>query len=108
MSRIDSQQGLKASLLDRLINPESDGTASQPGCTVEQMIDSVRRDLEDLLNPHKTELEVPAEFVEVDSSIVTYGLPDLSSYQSTKADASSRVGERIEQAIARFDPRLRD
>jgi type VI secretion system protein ImpF len=108
MSRINPQQGLKASLLDRLINPESDGTASQPGCTVLQMIDSVRRDLEDLLNTHRTVSELPAELVEVDNSLITYGMPDLSSYQSTKAEAGSLVGERIERAIARFEPRLRD
>jgi type VI secretion system protein ImpF len=108
MSRIDSQQSLKASLIDRLIDPESDGTSSHPGCTVEQMIDSVRRDLEDLLNTHKTVAELPAEFVEVDNSIVTYGLPDLSSYQSSKVEVGSRVGERIERAISRFEPRLRD
>lgn len=95
-------------MLDRLIDPESDGTASQPGCTVEQMIDSVRRDLEDLLNTHKTTLDVPAEFVEVDNSIVTYGIPDFSSLQSSKAQVGTRVGERLEQAIARFEPRLRN
>ena len=65
MARIDPQHALKASLLDRLIDPESDGTASQPGCTVEQMIDSVRRDLEDLLNTHRTVPDVSAEFPEV-------------------------------------------
>src|SRR3954469_19210192 len=100
MSRIDPQQGLKASLLDRLIDPESDGTASQPGCSVDQMIDSVRRDLEDLLNTHRMVPEVPAEFAEVDNSIITYGLPDLISYQSSKVEIGTRVGERIERAIS--------
>jgi len=108
MSRLDASAGLRASLLDRLIDPDSDGTSSQPGCTLEQMIDSVRRDLEDLLNTHQSLMEIPVEFAEVRNSIVTFGLPDLSSYQSTKTDITSRVGERIEAAIARFEPRLRD
>ena len=108
MSRINPQLALKASLLDRLIDPESDGTASQPGCTVDQMIDSVRRDLEDLLNTHRMVPEVSAEFPQVDNSIVTYGLPDLISYQSSKVEVGARVGERIERAIARYEPRLRD
>jgi type VI secretion system protein ImpF len=108
MARLDSSQLLKASILDRLIDPDSDGTTSHPGCTVEQMIDSVRRDLEDLLNTHRTVADLRAEFPEVDNSIITYGLPDLSSFQSTKADVRRRVLERIEQAIARFEPRLRN
>jgi len=108
MARPDSQHSLHASILDRIIDPDSDGTASRPGCSVEQMIDSVRRDLEDLLNTHRTVADVGAEFPQVDNSIITYGMPDLSSYQSTKVDVRGRVVERIEQAIARFEPRLRD
>jgi len=108
MARLDSQLALHASILDRIIDPDSDGTASRPGCTVEQMIDSVRRDLEDLLNTHRTVADIRAEFPQVDNSIITYGLPDLSSYQSTKADVHHRAVERIEQAITRFEPRLRD
>ena len=92
MARLDSQQSLHASILDRIIDPDSDGTASRPGCTVEQMIDSVRRDLEDLLNTHRTVADIRAEFPQVDNSIITYGMPDLSSYQSTKADVRGRVG----------------
>jgi len=65
MSRINPQLALKASLLDRLIDPESDGTAAQPGCTVDHLIDSVRRDLEDLLNTHRMVPEIPAAFAEV-------------------------------------------
>jgi type VI secretion system protein ImpF len=108
MSRLDRQHMLTASLLDRLIDPESDGNGSQPGCTVEQLIDSVRRDLEDLLNTHRTLAEIPDEFTEIDRSILTYGLPDLPSYQSSKHDISGKVVERLENAIARFEPRLRN
>jgi type VI secretion system protein ImpF len=67
MARLDSQQSLHASILDRIIDPDSDGTASRPGCTVEQMIDSVRRDLEDLLNTHRTVADIRAEFPHVDN-----------------------------------------
>ena len=97
MASRDPDVTLQASLLDRLIDPESDGTASQPGCTVEQMIDSVRRDLEDLLNTHRTVLEVSAEFPEVENSIVTYGLPDFSSFQSSKVRRQQQ-GRRADRA----------
>ena len=109
MARPDSQHSLQASLLDRIIDPDSDGTASRPGCTVEQMIDSVRRDLEDLLNTHRTVVGHPAPSSPRSTTRSSrIGLPDLSSYQSTKVDVRGRVAERIEQAIARFEPRLRN
>ena len=108
MASRDPDLTLQASLLDRLTDPESDGTGSKPGCTVEQMIDSVRRDLEDLLNTHRTLIAVPREYPETESSILTYGLPDFSSFQSSKQDVSSKVAERIEQVISRFEPRLRN
>ena len=106
MARLGTPKGLQASILDRIIDPDSDGTAARPGCTVEQFIDSVRRDLEDLLNTHRTVADIRTEFPQVEDSIVTYGLPDLTSYQSTKADIQRRVVKRIEQAIAQFEPRL--
>ncbi|WP_165230987.1 type VI secretion system baseplate subunit TssE [Aquisphaera insulae] len=106
MARNEIPIGLNASILDRLIDPESDGTASRPGCTIEQIIDSVRRDLEDLLNTHCTRVDVPPQYAETRRSIVTFGMPDLTAFQSTKAGAASRVAEKIEQAIARFEPRL--
>src|SRR5208283_5584401 len=88
MARLDSQLSLHASILDRIIDPDSDGTGSKPGCTVEQMIDSVRRDLEDLLNTHRTLMTIPSGYTETENSILTYGLPDFSSFQSSKQDVS--------------------
>lgn len=108
MASRDPDLTLQASLLDRLTDPESDGTGSRPGCTVDQMIDSVRRDLEDLLNTHRTLITIPGAYTETENSILTYGLPDFSSFQSSKQDVSGKVAERIEQAIARYEPRLRN
>ncbi len=82
MARIASQEGLKPSIIDRLIDPESEGTSWRRGYSIEQMIDSVRKDLEDLLNSHQGDQQIPEEFVEVRKSIVAYGMPDLVSYQS--------------------------
>ena len=85
MARIASQEGLRPSIIDRLIDPDSEGTSWRRGYSVDQMIDAVRTDLEDLLNTHRTAADIPEEFVEVRRSIVAYGLPDLASYQSGRA-----------------------
>jgi type VI secretion system protein ImpF len=106
MSRISSQEGLKPSIIDRLIDPDSDGTSWRRGYSIEQVIDAVRKDLEDLLNSHQGDQHIPEEFVEVRNSIVAYGLPDLVSYQVGGQDGVRRIGESIEAAIARSEPRL--
>ena len=79
MAQVDSKQPLLPSMLDRLIDPESAGTAWRRGYGIHQMIDAVRRDLEDLLNTRQSHQGMPEEFVELQRSIATYGLPDFSS-----------------------------
>jgi type VI secretion system protein ImpF len=100
------QSGLRPSLLDRLVDPESEGTSWRRGYSVEQMIDTIRRDLEDLLNSRRMLGDLAEEYPEVRNSIVTFGMPDLVSIHSSMADVSARVGAAIEEAIIRFEPRL--
>jgi type VI secretion system protein ImpF len=108
MSRIDSQQGIMPSLLDRLIDPESGGTAWRRGYSAEQMTEAVLRDLEDLLNTHKAFYDVPEDFVEVRRSIVAYGLPDLASFNAVTQEQRNEIGQALESIIAQFEPRLKD
>jgi type VI secretion system protein ImpF len=104
---VDKQQsGLRPSLIDRLVDPESEGKSGRRGYTVEQMIDTVRRDVEDLLNSRRM-TEVGADlFPEVRRSIVTFGMPDLVSIQTSMGHATARVAQELEEAISRFEPRL--
>jgi type VI secretion system protein ImpF len=107
MPRFDPTTRLTASLLDRLIDQEEDQAGSARGYDHRQMIDVVRRDLEDLLNTRMTNGDVPAAFVEVNNSVVTYGLPDLSSQSADTAEQRAEIGRIIERVIERFEPRLR-
>ena len=108
MARITAQEGLRPSIIDRLVDPESEGTSWRRGYSVEQMIDVVRRDLEDLLNTHRMILDIPEEFAEVRRSTVAFGVPDPTSYESSGRDGPRRVCAVIEEAIAMFEPRLTD
>jgi type VI secretion system protein ImpF len=101
------KRGLQPSILDRLIDPESAGTAILSGYTVEKMYSSVLRDLEDLLNTVHTARDIPAEYADVRDSLVGYGLPDLASLEAISPSQRSAIGETIRKAIARFEPRLR-
>jgi len=103
----DSEPGLRPSILDRLIDADSAGTIARRGYSVEQAIDSVQRDLEDLLNTRQTNLDVPEEFEQVRSSVVVYGLPDINSLSAITPKNREDIGRLLEEVIHRFEPRLR-
>jgi type VI secretion system protein ImpF len=107
MSRVDPQQGLMPSILDRLTDPGSGGTAWRRGYGVEQMIDAVRRDLEELLNTRQSTHGLPAGFGEVENSLIGYGLPDLTTLDAYTTEQRAAIGRLIEAAIERYEPRLR-
>jgi type VI secretion system protein ImpF len=96
------------SVLDRLTAPESFGSGPSLGHNLTQIIEGVRRDVEDLLNTHQTHQGMPAEFVELHDSIMTYGLPDFSGIGGTKARAALRICLLVESVVNRFEPRLKD
>jgi type VI secretion system protein ImpF len=104
----EEQQGLMPSIIDRLIDPGSGGTAWRRGYGVEQMVQAVQRDLEDLLNTRQSHEGLPPEFKELHNSIVAYGLPDLNSMNAITSTQRQQIGRMIETIIARFEPRLKD
>jgi type VI secretion system protein ImpF len=75
--------------------------------SVRQLEQAVARDLEALLNTRRQTLdEVPAELTEVSRSLLTYGLPDLSSANLLNTSERDRVRRTLEEAITTFEPRL--
>ncbi|WP_435017849.1 type VI secretion system baseplate subunit TssE [Tundrisphaera sp. TA3] len=103
----ESPFGLVPSLLDRLIAPDADGTAWRRGFGIEQVRDAIRRDLEDLLNTHRSHPDLPPGFEELINSVFTYGMPDPSSL-SAMAQKPGEISRAIAEVIDRFEPRLRD
>jgi type VI secretion system protein ImpF len=108
MPSADSPEGLMSSILDRLIDPDSGGTRWKHGYSLAEMVDAVRRDLEDLLNTRQSHGGLPEEFTELNRSIFAYGLPELTSLNSFTAQQRAEIGGVIEEIIARFEPRLRN
>ena len=108
MARPDPEMGLTPSILDRLIDPESGGTAWRRGYGVEEMIQSVLRDLEDLLNTRQTDGGLAASLPDVHSSILGYGLPDLTSLNAITPEQRLQIGRVIEECVGLFEPRLKD
>jgi type VI secretion system protein ImpF len=108
MSRLESHQSLTPSILDRLIDADSRGTAGQPGYTVAQMLQVVRRDLEDLLNTRLTVPGLPLSLTRLRESVYAYGLVDLNSLNALTPQQRDEIGKVLERTVAHFEPRLRD
>lgn len=108
MTRIDLQQALTPSVLDRLVDPESGGTRARAGYGVQQIISAVRRDLEDLLNTRRAVVDMPPELPELKRSPIGFGIPDFGSIPTSTPQQQESIGAMLEAIIERFEPRLRD
>ena len=70
---------------------------------------SIARDLEMLLNTRREEFLVPPEFEQTATSIVNFGVPDLTKCGSLRtAPEQAKLCRWIEEAIRNFEPRLRN
>ena len=97
------------SLLDRLTDREPKVRTEAPSAqtqNVRQLQDSLRRDLEWLLNTRRTPDEPQAAATELRRSVYAYGLPDFTNYTMRTSEDRHRLGRIMELAIANFEPRL--
>lgn len=101
--------GFSAGLFDRLMGARGDAApASVARLTLEQLKDSVARDLEELLNTRLALApEMLAGYPECARSILNYGLIDFAGMCLTSSDDRARICTSLKAAIERHEPRLR-
>lgn len=103
MTRIPGKTPLRASLLDRLRS--SSGDVSR-GLSLRELKESVRRDLEKLLNTRQRCAAPPAELKELAQSLVNYGIPDFTTVRLVSSADWEAFRRALEDSIRRFEPRL--
>lgn len=96
-------------LLDRLTDEAPEKTADQvvtAGDAMDALRRSVRRDLEMLLNSRRRWRSFPAEFRELQKSVLAFGIPDCTA--GTFHDKRQRevLRAEIEDTLRRFEPRF--
>lgn len=97
------------SILDRLIDLDPRTSTEIPlthGQSARAYKDSVRRDLEWLLNTRRI-AEPPSESLrEVNRSLYIYGLPDFSAYSLANPKDQTKLVRFLQATLKLFEPRL--
>ena len=111
MARVDKKKKLRPSILDRLFDDEPDNqTEIDPGQhqKLKQLRASVRRDLENLMNARFRVMEPAEEYLQLEKSLLNYGLPDLATINITDLDKRKEFTSRMEKILREFEPRFKD
>ncbi|MBT0963771.1 type VI secretion system baseplate subunit TssE [Denitromonas iodatirespirans] len=101
-------KGFEPSLFDKLFD-DSPVQASRRRLSLDELKDSVARDLEALLNTRTVVDETRASrFPQGLRSVASFGLTDFSGMSLASVNDRRTICEAIERAIARHEPRLQD
>lgn len=103
-----SSTTILASVLDRLLDDKPQDHAERIiGYDLRQHKQAVARDLEALLNTRCIDFDERIEsHHQARDSMLSYGIPDLSSLGLANPDDRALLRNRISESIARHEPRL--
>ncbi len=108
--RIDKKKELRPSILDRLLDDEphiqveADKNRHQH---LRELRNSVKRDLESLLNTRYRMIEPPEEFQNLEVSILNYGLPDLATVNIADMEKKKAFTKHLEKILRDYEPRFK-
>ncbi len=100
---------ISLSVIDRLIDQDPRTSTEAPlnhAQSVRAHKESVRRDLEWLLNTRRIAEPPPESLREVNRSLYLYGLPDFTTYSIANPKDQARLIRFLQSAVKQFEPRL--
>ena len=107
---IDKKKKLRPSILDRLIDNEphtSAETEQSQHQHLMQLRNSVRRDIENLLNTRYRLISPDDEYRQLENSLLNYGLPDLATVNIVDQERKNVFINDLKNIIKRFEPRFK-
>ena len=110
MAKIEADQPLVPSVLDRLIDEQPTATRELPKTrnqVLRELKQSLRRDLENLLNTRWRPTSWPKSLDELELSLVNYGIPDVTGTDLGSAARREEFRRIVEKVIERFEPRFK-
>jgi type VI secretion system protein ImpF len=108
--RMDKKKEFRPSILDRLIDDaphiqvEADKNRHQQ---MRELRNSVKRDLQNLLNTRYRMLAPPDEFKHLELSLLNYGLPDLATINIADLEKKKNFTRLLEKILRNFEPRFK-
>jgi type VI secretion system protein ImpF len=105
MTSLDKKQ-LLAPLMDRLINNSNTSSYARSQTVIGQIRESVRRDLEMLFNTRSCNYSPAKRHAHLQTSLLNFGLPDLSTINFTAKEDRKRFCTQVEMAIKIYEPRV--
>lgn len=108
--RVDKKKELRPSILDRLLDDEphiqveADKNRHQH---LRELRNSVKRDLENLLNTRYRMVEPPEEFTQLELSLLNYGLPDLATVNIADTEKKRNFTRLLEKILRDYEPRFK-
>jgi type VI secretion system protein ImpF len=109
MPRASIEYSLLPSILDRLIDLDPKVSTEPQAArspSPAQIKESVKRDLEWLLNSKEAMADWPEDLRHLERSLLTYGMPDFSASTLSNTAHQDRLRRAVENTISRFEPRL--
>jgi type VI secretion system protein ImpF len=108
--RIEAGKQLLPSVLDRLIDLDPRSTQEAPqgrNQVLRELKQSVRRDLEELLNTRRRPFLPPERLTELNRSILRYGIPDLADVNIGTGAGREAFRRAVEDAVRIGEPRFK-
>lgn len=109
MAQGEGDQRVQLSLLDRLVDANPEREQDPPlsrGQALRELRQSVRRDLEHLLNTRQRCRSWPKRLEQLDRSLLSYGIPDFSGVELGAVGRREDFRVAVEQVILRAEPRF--
>ena len=110
MAKIRDDQPLVPSVLDRLLDDDPQNTHETPKSrhqVLRELKQSVRRDLENLLNTRWRCVAWPPNLDEMELSLVNYGIPDFTGVNMAAPSERERLRVMVERIVRKFEPRFK-
>lgn len=105
----DDDLNIRLPLLAALIDDDPDTTTESRQSfrtQARQIKETVRRDLQDLLNTRQRALSWPKELTELDRSVLDYGIVDVTGANLASNERRNAFLAQIAAAIRKHDPRF--
>jgi len=111
MASIDKKQELIPSIFDRLTDNtlySHDPASPFAFQRIRELRQSVKRDLENLLNTRFRITEPPENLEQLESSLINYGMPDLATINLLDSTSRKNFCRFLEDTIQKYEPRFKN